>query len=310
MCAEKNLKAEEINAKSVSEQFISLIEKFIRLACIRLPDDVYERLTLLRKREDSPVQRVIYDSYFENLRLARELGRPCCQDTGLPHFYIKAGTSFPHLDICADVLNEAVRRATRSVPLRPNAVNYFDEKNTGDNTAERIPWISWELVSASDEAEITLYFAGAGCSLPGKAQNFKPSDGYQAIIPFVFDVVSGLGVNACPPLVVGIGLGHSIENAALLSKKACLRLIGTSHHHPAGADLERRIMEGLNNLGIGAQGLPGKQAAMAVHLETSGRHIATISCAVTVSCYAHRRGILRLKPDLSWELPMYRNETL
>jgi len=293
-----------------AEQFIAIMEKFIRLACIRLPDDARERLALMREREDSPVQNVVYNSYFENIRLAQELGRPCCQDTGLLHFYIKAGTSFPHLDSCAAVLNEAVRRATRSVPLRPNAVNYFDEKNTLDNTAERIPWISWELVPASDEAEITLYFSGAGCSLPGKAQNFKPSDGYRAIAPFVFDVVSGLGVNACPPLVVGIGLGHSIDNAALLSKKACLRLIGTHHHHPDGAELERSIMEGLNKLGIGAQGLPGKQLAMAVHLETSGRHIATISCAVTVSCYLHRRGIIRLKPDLSWELPLYRDATL
>ena len=302
----KNMTAIKNNSAGIAGQFTGIIEKFIRLTCTRLPDDVYERLLYMRKREDSDMQKIIYDSYFENERLARELGCPICQDTGLLHFYLKAGSSFPYLDICARVLNEAVRGATFSIPLRPNAVNYFDEKNTLDNTAEHIPWLHWEIVPESDELEITLYFSGAGCSLPGKAQNFKPSQGYQAIVPFVFDVVSGLGINACPPLIVGIGLGHNIENAALLSKKACLRLIGTSHHHPAGAELERRILEGLNSLGIGAQGLPGKQIAMAVHVETSGRHIATISCAVNVSCYVHRRGIIRIKPDLSFELPVHK----
>jgi L(+)-tartrate dehydratase alpha subunit len=264
----------------------------------------------MREKEQSPLQKTLYDSYFENFAKAIEQGCPCCQDTGLPHFYIKAGTAFPYLSITAEVLTEAVRRATTSVPLRPNALNFFDEINTGDNTAERIPWISWELVPDSSDMEITLYCAGAGCSLPGKAQVFKPSDGYEAIIPFVFDVVSGPGLNACPPLVVGIGLGHSMDNAALLSKKACLRLLGTSHHHPQGARLEKRILDGLNGLGIGAQGLPGEQVAMAVHIESSGRHTATIACAVSVSCYVHRRGIIRLDKDLSYTLPVYKDVSL
>jgi L(+)-tartrate dehydratase alpha subunit len=294
----------------MKERFIALMEKFIALAALRLPDDILARLREMREAEDSPLQKTLYDSYFANLAKALEMGRPCCQDTGLPHFYIKAGTSFPCLDITAEALCEAVRRATASVPLRPNALNFFDEKNTGDNTAERIPWISWELVPGSTDMEITLYFSGAGCSLPGKAQVFKPSDGYEAIIPFVFDVVSGPGVNACPPLIVGIGLGHSMDNAALMSKKACLRLLGTSHHHPQGAELERRILEGLNGLGMGAQGMPGKQAAMAVHIESSGRHTATIACAVNVSCYVHRRGIIRLDKDLSYTLPVYEGASL
>jgi L(+)-tartrate dehydratase alpha subunit len=219
-------------------------------------------------------------------------------------FYIKAGTAFPYLDITAEILNEAVRRAAFSVPLRPNAVNYFEE-NTGSNIAERSPWLDWEIIPGSDEMEITLYFAGAGCSLPGKAQVFKPSDGYDVIIPFVFDIVYGPGINACPPLLVGIGLGHSIDTAAALSKKACTRLLGTKHLHPKGAELEQNIMDSLNNLGMGAQGLRGNQAVMGVHIESSARHTATIACAVSVSCYMLRRGIIRLTSDLSYELPAY-----
>jgi len=295
---------------SSKEQFITTIEKFIGLAVVRLSDDVMTRLEEMREREDTPLQKAIYDSYFENLKMARSLNRPCCQDTGLLQFYIKTPSTFPHLDITAEVITEAVRRATKSVPLRPNAVNFFDEKNTGDNTGERSPWIDWEIVPSLTEMEITLYFAGAGCSLPGQAKVFKPSDGLEAIIPFVFDAVCGPGVNACPPLLVGIGLGHNIENASVLSKKACIRILGTKHPHPKGAELEKRITDGLNNLGMGAQGLRGNQAVMGVHIESSARHTATIACAVNVSCYTLRRGIIRLKNDLSYELPTYKGASL
>jgi len=284
------------------EKFITLIEKFIALCAVRLSDDVALRLEQLRKGEDTPLQKTIYDSYFENFKMASEQSKSICQDTGLLQFYLKAGTSFAHLDITAETLTEAVRRATESVPLRPNAVNYFENKNTGDNTGERAPWIHWELVPSSNEMEITLYFSGAGCSLPSLAKVFKPSDGIEAIIPFVSDIVTGLGVNACPPLLIGIGLGHNIENAALLSKKAILRQLGTKHAHPKGEELEKRITDKLNNLGIGAQGLSGNQAVMGVHIESSARHTATIACAVNLSCYVLRRGIIRLKNDFSYDL--------
>lgn len=290
---------------NVKERFIAIMEKFITVAAIRLSDDVMLRLKELQEREDTPLQKEIYNSYFKNLQMAIDLDRPCCQDTGMLQFYIKAGTAFPHLDITEKALLESVRRATSSVPLRPNAVNFFEEKNTGDNIAERSPWIEWELIPASQEMEITVYFSGAGCSLPGQAKVFKPSDGLEAIIPFVFDTVYGAGINACPPLLVGIGLGHNIETASVLSKKACIRLLGTKHPHPKGAELEMRITNGLNNLGMGAQGLRGNQAVMGVHIESGARHTATIACAVNLSCYTLRRGIIRLDNNLDYEMPVY-----
>jgi len=304
----------ETNATSgsakIKEEFISIIEKFIALAAIRLSDDVIARLEEMRKAEDTTLQKEIYGSYFENLKMARKLKRPCCQDTGMIQFYLNAGTAFPYLSYIPEVLTEAVRRTTASVPLRPNAVNFFDEKISNDNIAERSPWINWELIPCSSETEITVYFSGAGCSLPGQARVFKPSDGIEAIIPFVFDAVIGPGINACPPLFVGIGLGHNIENAALLSKKAILSPFGKRHSHPKGAELEQRITDGLNSTGMGAQGLRGNQAVMGVHIESSARHTATIACAVNVSCYMLRRGIIRIKSDLSYELPTYAGETL
>jgi L(+)-tartrate dehydratase alpha subunit len=285
----------------IKEHFISIIEKFITLISIRLSDDAAARLRQMREAEDSPLQKALYDTYFKNFKMAGELNKPICQDTGMPQFYIKAGTAFPYIDITSDVITEAVRRATKSAPLRPNAVNFFDGRNTGDNTGERAPWIHWDIVPNSSQMEITLYLSGAGCSLPGQAKVFKPSDGLEAIIPFVSEAVLGPGKNACPPLLAGIGLGHNIENAALLSKKALLRKIGISHHHPEGRRLEQRIMEELNSKGMGAQGLPGKQAVMGVHIESSARHTATIACAVNTACYVLRKGTLVFNNGLSYE---------
>jgi L(+)-tartrate dehydratase alpha subunit len=299
-----------IPAGQAREKFTQTMEKMLGLLSKRLPDDVAAKLQELREKETSPLQKSIYNAYFDNLAKAAELDRPCCQDTGLPHFYLKAGTAFPHLDVVAGGLREAVRRATESVPLRPNAVNFFEERNTGDNTGERLPWINWDIVPGSSDLEITAYFAGGGCCLPGRAQVFKPSDGYAAVVKYVFDTVAGLGLNACPPLIIGIGLGNNVENAAMLSKKAYLRPLGTSHPHPKGAHLERDMLEGLNKLGIGSQGLPGNSAVMAVHIESCARHTATIAAAVNTACYVHRRGVIVFHKDLSCEVLTHKGAEL
>ena len=275
-----------------------VMEKFLDLASKRLPDDVYAKLQECRDSETSEMQKVVYDTYFDNLKKAQELGRPCCQDTGLLHFYINCGADFPYMGIVEEALREATSRATYSVPLRQNTVNYFEERNTGDNTGERMPWLHWEIIPNNSDLEICTYFAGGGCCLPGCAKVFKPSDGYAAIVKYI---------NACPPLIVGVGLGHNMENAAVLSKMAYLRPLGTHHPQPKGAKLEQDLMDGLNKLGIGAQGLPGNRVAMEVHVESSARHTATI---VNVACYAHRRGFITFHKDMSYDIQSYKGVTL
>ena len=287
-----------------------VMERFLSVACKRLPDDVYEKLRQCRDSETSPLQKVVYDSYFENLERAWQMGRPCCQDTGLVHFYIRCGADFPWIGAVEPALRQAVARATVSAPLRTNAVDFFTERNTGDNTGEHMPWLHWDILPEGSDLQICVYFAGAGCALPGRAQVFKPADGYGAIVRFVFDAVSGLALNACPPLIVGVGLGHNIENASVLSKMACLRPLGTSHPHPKGEKLERDLLAGLNALGVGAQGLPGDRIAMEVHVESSSRHTATIAAAVNVSCYTHRRGFITFLEDLAYDQSSYQGVTV
>ena len=292
------------------EQFIEIMEKFMDMSCKRLPDDVYQKLEELRETEDDPIQKVLYDAYFTNLKQAEELGRPCCQDTGLLHFYITVGSEFKHIDMVEDALREATHRATYSVPLRQNTVNYFEERNTEDNTGERMPWVHWNIEPGGNELEIICYFAGGGCCLPGRSQVFKPSDGYAAIVKYVFDTVSDLGINACPPLIVGVGLGHNMENAAMLSKKALMRQLGSHKENERAASMEKLLEDGINAIGLGPQGMGGKYSVMGVHIENTARHPSTIGVAVNVGCWSHRRGHIIFDKDLNYTITTHSGVTL
>ncbi len=268
----------------------------------RLPPDVMKKLEELRAQEQKPLAKVVYDSMFENLEKADKLNRPCCQDTGALQFFIRAGANFPLLGELNEILVEAVRQATREAPLRHNAVETFVEKNTGDNTGLRLPWLEWEIIADDDTAIIEVYMAGGGCTLPGAAKVLMPGEGYEGVTKFVFDVITSYGVNACPPLLVGVGVSTAVETAAMLSKRAILRPIGSRNPDPRAAEMEVLLEKGLNELGVGPQGLTGSSSVMGVHIENSARHPSTIGVGVSVGCWAHRRGAIRVNADLTYDI--------
>lgn len=156
--------------------------KFIGLIGKQLPTDVIEKLIELREKETSELGKVVYDVMFYNLEKAIELDRPACQDTGVINFFIKAGRNFPFLLELKEILPEAVKIATKEVPLRHNAVEIFDEINTGNNVGERAPFIHWEIVDNSNQVEIEAYMSGGGCSLPGRATTLVPAAGYPYVL--------------------------------------------------------------------------------------------------------------------------------
>ncbi len=299
-----------MDKQEASRSLTDLMARFTGYIGKRLPQDVLDKLTELRAREVKPLAKVVYDSMFENLETADRLNRPCCQDTGVIQFFVQAGAQFPLLGELKAILGDAVRQATRDAPLRHNAVETFAEKNTGDNTGRGIPWIEWEIVPDDDTCTIEVYMAGGGCTLPGAAKVLMPAAGYEGIVQFVFDVITSYGVNACPPLLVGVGVSTSVETASMLSKRAILRPIGTRHPDPRAAEMELAIEKGLNDIGIGPQGLTGSTSVMGVHVESSARHPSTIGVGVSVGCWAHRRGTIRIKPDLSYEIPSHKGVTL
>lgn len=275
-----------------------------------LPDDIMAKLRELRDTEKSPLAKVVYDSMFDNQAKAAALNRPCCQDTGVIQYYIKVGSRFPLLANIRQILTDAAYKATQTAPLRHNAVEIFEEKNTGTNTGERIPWIDWDIIPDSSSIEIEVYMAGGGCSLPGQGKTLMPAAGYEGVVEFVFDVMTSYGVNACPPILVGIGIGGSIDVAANLSKKALFRPIGSRHPHPRGAEMEKLLEKGLNEIGLGPQGVSGTNSVMDVHIESAARHPSTISVAISTGCWAHRRGTIRINADLSYEILSHKEAKL
>jgi L(+)-tartrate dehydratase alpha subunit len=291
------------------QKLTDIVAKFTSYMGKHLPDDVLAKLRELREKEDSYLAKVVYDSMFENQEIADKLDRPCCQDTGVIQYFLKAGADFPLLGEVKDILRNAVIAATETAPLRHNAVEIFKEKNTGNNTGERIPWIDWEIVPG-DSLMLEVYMAGGGCSLPGQGKTLMPSAGYEGVVEFVFDVLTSYGVNACPPLLVGVGIGGSIEVAANLSKKALFRPLGTRHADPRGAEMELLMEQGLNKIGLGPQGLSGNNSVMGVHIESAARHPSTISVAVSIGCWAHRHGAIRINSDLSYEILSHKGVTL
>ena len=280
----------------------TLMAKFTAHIGKRLPTDVTQKLGELRSQEVNFLAKEVYESMRANQEAADRLDRPSCQDTGVIQYFLTAGAKFPLLGELEGILMNATLGATRDGPLRHNAVETFVEKNTGTNTGSKIPWLDWDIVPDDDGVTIDVYMAGGGCTLPGKATVLMPGQGYEGVAEFVFDVVTSRGVNACPPLLVGVGVSTSAETAARLSKKAILRPVNSRHSNDNAALMEELLKDGLNELGLGPQGLTGNASVMGVNIESSARHPSTIGVAVSTGCWAHRRGRIRIHADLSHEV--------
>ena len=144
--------------------------------------------------------------------------------------------------------------------------------------------------------------AGGGCTLPGKAMVLMPGEGYEGVTRFVLDVMTSYGLNACPPLLVGVGVGTSVEVAALHSKKALMRPIGSHNPNPRAAKMEQLLEDGINAIGLGPQGLMGKHSVLGVNIENSARHPSVIGVAVNVGCWSHRRGHIIFDKNLDYKI--------
>ncbi len=292
------------------EKMTDVMAKFVAHSGKVLADDVMAKLKDLRDKETSALAKTIYDTMFENQRLAEELSRPCCQDTGVLQFFVKCGTNFPLINELEELLRESVIIATKNAPLRHNSVETFDEYNTGKNVGKGTPTVFWEIVPNSDTCEIDTYMAGGGCTLPGKAMVLMPGAGYEGVTEFVLDVMTSYGLNACPPLLVGVGVATSVETAALLSKKALMRPLGVHNENERAAKMEQLLEDGINSIGLGPQGMSGNYSVMGVHIENTARHPSTIGVAVNVGCWSHRKGNIIFDKELNYTITSHKGVQL
>ncbi len=263
------------------------VEELCITACYDLPPDVLKALEEARKVEESDVGREIIEICVENAKVAARERVPICQDTGVTIVFLELGQDL-HLvggDLYAAVA-EGVRRGYTKGYLRKSVVvdPLFTRKNTGDNT----PPVIYTDIVPGDKLRVVVVPKGTGSENMSGLKMLTPAAGSEGVKKFVVETVDKAGSNPCPPIIVGVGVGGMMDRAALLAKKALLRKVGEPHPQPEVARLEREMLEEINKLGIGPQGLGGRVTALAVHVETAPTHIGALPVAVNIQCHAAR----------------------
>ncbi|RLF43674.1 MAG: fumarate hydratase [Thermoplasmata archaeon] len=276
----------------MKDKLVDAIVDLMADAVIDLPKDVEDALKKAMENEEEPAKTQLM-AILKNIELARQQKKPMCQDTGTPTFYVKVGVNFPYRNLIKDAIIEGVRKATKEVPLRPNAVDILSGKNSRDNTGRFIPYINWELVDG-DECIITVMPKGGGSENMSTLKMLKPGVGLKGVKKFVLEWMVEAAGNPCPPTVVGVGIGGGADIAMKLAKKALLRKVGERHEEKEIAEMEEELLKAINSTGIGAMGLGGKTTVMDVHIEIAHRHPASLPVAIAVQCWANRRKSIKI----------------
>jgi len=268
----------------------------IKQAVIYLPEDVKQALRKAYAEETSETGKTQLRAILENIELAEKHEAPVCQDTGTITFYVKAGSQVKNLHRVEAALVTATRKATREIPLRPNAVDPFTQKNSGDNTGRFVPHLHWEIVSG-DSLELTVMIKGGGSENVCATGMLVPGEGIKGLKKFVIDAVIKAGAQPCPPTILGVAVGGGADIVMELAKKALLRPLGEANSDRRLAEIEREILEAANMTGIGPMGLGGKTTVLGVHVDYAHRHPASFPVAVAFNCWAARRASARLSTD-------------
>ncbi|MEM3457903.1 MAG: fumarate hydratase [Candidatus Bathyarchaeia archaeon] len=268
----------------------------LKQAVIYLPDDVKQALKKAYAEETSETGKTQLKAILDNIELAEKYQAPVCQDTGTIIFYVKAGSKAKDLDKIEEALVNAVRKATKEIPLRPNAVDPFTQKNSGDNTGRFIPHVNWEIVPG-DSIELTVMTKGGGSENVCITGMLVPGEGIKGLKKFVIDAVIKAGAQPCPPTILGIAMGGGADISMKLAKKALLKPLNEPNPNPEIAKLEKEIFEAANMTGIGPMGLGGKTTVLGVHIDYAFRHPASFPAAVAFNCWAARQASARINAD-------------
>lgn len=239
--------------------------------------------------EKSDVGRVILDKLLQNANIAAQKEVPICQDTGMAVFFVEIGKDvFIEGDSLTEAINKGVAKGYTDGYLRKSVVkDPLNRINTKDNT----PAVIYYDFTDGDKIKLTFAPKGFGSENKGALKMLNPSDGVEGVIDFVIDTVRKAGPNPCPPMVVGVGIGGTMDKVCVLAKKALTRDINTSNPNPFYAELEKNLLTEINRLGIGAAGLGGTTTALGVNIETFPTHIAGLPAAVNINCHATRHAV-------------------
>lgn len=291
------MKLRERKKKNMREIHVNRITEVVSRLCqeanYELPQDVYDVFEKMMKEETFPNAKNTLEILAENAKIALENHSPICQDTGMACVFVTMGQDV-HIvgGSLKEAINEGVRKGYEQGYLRKSVVSepMFDRINTKDNT----PALIYYDVVEGDLFKILVAPKGFGSENMCQIKMLKPSDGVEGVKDFVLKVVEDAGPNACPPMVIGVGIGGSFDKVALLSKQAMLRKIGSHHPDERYHALEDELLEKINSTGIGPAGYGGKTTALTLNIETLPTHIAGMPVAVSICCHVarHKEAIL------------------
>ena len=254
-----------------------------------LPQDAYDALKEAMENEKSPVSKEVIRQILENADIAKNEKRPLCQDTGLAVFFVKVGEDVKIKGgLLKDAINKGTEQGYTDAYLRASTCEPFSRANLKDKIGYNLPAIIHFDLVAGDKIDIEYAAKGGGSENVSRAKVFPPAAGKDGIVEFVKECISDAGPNPCPPITVGVGIGGTFEKAAISSKHALFRDIGSSNEDPEMDELEKRILDEINKLGIGAMGMGGTKTALAVHIESNPCHIASLPVSVNVQCHSSR----------------------
>ncbi len=268
----------------------SVITENIKEMCIEanleLTDDVSSRILCAEKEETEELGKLVLGQLRDNMEIAKNEHIPICQDTGMAVVFLEIGQDV-HLtgELLTDAVNEGVRKGYTEGFLRKSVVgDPLIRKNTGDNT----PAVIHTEIVPGDKVKITVAPKGFGSENMSRVFMLKPADGVEGVKAAVLQAVKDAGPNACPPMVVGVGIGGTFEKCAILAKKALTRKLGSHSDLPHIAEMETELLQKINETGIGAGGLGGKTTALGINIETYPTHIAGLPVAVNICCHVNR----------------------
>jgi len=279
----------EIKAKDVT----STIARLCKEANYFLGEDVLAALRKAREEEESPVARQILEQILKNADIAAREEMPLCQDCGLAIVFLQIGQEV-HISggDLYQAVDEGVRQGYAEGYLRKSAVRqpFSARINTKDNT----PAIIHTEIVPGDQLKITVAPKGGGSENMSRFTVLKPAQGRQGVVDFVVSAVEEAGSNPCPPTIVGVGIGGSVEKAMILAKRALLRTVGAPSPDPEVAELEKELLQRINGTGVGPGGIGGRITSLAVHVETFPAHIASLPVAVNLQCHSarHKEAVL------------------
>ena len=281
------------------EKVVSAVEGLCVSACYDLPSDVLAAIKDAKAKESDPVAADILGKLIDNARIAKDEDIPLCQDTGLAVVFVEQGEGVvvapggdDGVSAVVSAINAGISAGYEKGYLRKSVV--AEPLNFRKNTKTNTPAIIHHEIVAGDKLKISVMTKGGGCENKSQFKMFRPTDDKQLVVDWVVDVVARAGADACPPFIIGVGIGGNFELSCLLSKKALLRNLTDKNPDVFYAKLESDILKAVNKLGVGPAGLGGDTTALGCMIETAGCHIASLPVAVNIECHSHRHKTISL----------------